>query len=405
MQVPAWGTRLIHLLHPRHLPRPRWSALALVLPLVIAVALDHRTSALPEAPPERQGVAYLIPYGDVPQIEIQRARWALAEGAQRPVVVLHRRPVPRQARRSDGQVEAHVLLDELLLLAPHDAYRMMGVTERPLAAGDDTVIGYARQSERALIYSTDRLLKYATEAARRRRVRRIVVHELGHTHGAGHCELDCVMHSTTTAADIDLLPDHFCPEHRKLAVAALDRSLDHPETVVGVAQEHLRLGHWHRAAKGFRAAINHRPHDPKLRTSLGVALMARGELTNAEETLTEAARLAPKAPQPYYALAVLYAAGHAPGRAPAFLEAAVHRDRDPKRAHRAAGILYQDLMANDAQAVRHFEAHVLKGGRDPGVIARLVYLVSPAMITFTDPDVVIAQWLPGSGLQIARAAR
>jgi tetratricopeptide (TPR) repeat protein len=401
-----------------------------LLPLGLALVVSRAAPRFDTGPQtlRREGVAYVVPLGEVSSAEVARAAWALGLNSHRTVVVLPARPLPSaqvatapaidprldlwSAGTPDqllptpipaaGRLDARQLLDTLLTDAPDDAWRILGVTAEPMfTPGDDDVMGYARRGERALVYSTSALPDYDTEAAHRRRVRRIVAHELGHTFGAGHCDTACVMHTTRSAGDIDLLSDHYCPEHQALAHAARTRGLDHPDEILGRASEHLRLGHWTQASDALREALALRPEDPRLHTSLGVSLMASGALASAEEVFLEAARKHPRSPQPYYGLAVLFAAGWSPQRAPTFLEAAVRRDTDPARAHRAAGILYQDLLDDRLHAVRHFEAHVQKGGRDMEVIARLSRLLAPAALVFTQPDIVVARWDAQNGFELS----
>lgn len=377
----------------------RWTLITL---LVVLAGCD-RHAALAPAPRE---VVYVVPYAGATAADTDRAAWAAAEATGRRVRVLPPRPLPRAAIGADRRLDAADLLDDLLLTIPADAFRIIGVTNRPLRAPEYRfVIGYARRGERAVVYSTSALPPLDTEAAHRRRVRRVITHELGHTYGAGHCDGHCLMKSTTSAVDIDLLPDHFCPRHRDVAERALRRPPDDPDVLAARARERMGLGRWGEAVRYLRRALARRPDDPRLVTSLGVALMANGELTAAEDAFEEAAQLAPALPQPYYARAVLYAAGYAPHRAAAYLEAAVERDGDPLRAHRAAGIVYQDLLEDPEQAVRHFEAHIRLGGRDPEVIARVVYLLAPATVVFEEPEVVVARWHPERGLLIASAVR
>ena len=200
---------------------------------------------------------------------------------------------------------------------------------------------------------------------------------------------------------LDALPAHYCPEHRALTQARMKEGPAHPQSLIRLGGERMRLGQWSAAISAYRRALKHAPSDYKARTAMGIAQMARGELSTAEETFITASRTNPKAPQPYYARAVLYASGMAPRRASAFLEAAVHRDRKRARAHRAAGILYQDVLIDDRRAMRHFQAHVQQGGRDAEVIARLVYLMQPATLTFNEPETIVARWNPETGLEVA----
>lgn len=371
---------------------------------LIAASLLLLAGCADPAPPtpQSEGITYLVALGAVPTAEVERARWALEGATRRLVIVLPARHLPAGAGLDGAPIDAGLLLDELLREPPPDAFRIAAVTTAPLRAPRiDQVIGYARIGERALVYSTHLLPRYSTEAARRGRVRRIIDHELGHTYGAEHCDAVCVMRDAEEGTHLDRLPDHYCPTHRALAQAQIKQGPSHPQALIRLGGERMRLGQWREAIAAYRRALKHEPADYKARTAMGVAQMARGELTTAEETFIAASQHNPKAPQPYYARAVLYAAGLAPTRAAAFLEAAVHRDRDPVRAHRAAGILYQDVLEDDRRAVRHFQAHINQGGRDPDVIARLVYLMQPATLTFNEPETIIARWDPITGLEVA----
>lgn len=369
------------------------------------------------------GTAYIIPYGDVPAEELRRAEWALADLTGRPVVLLPARPLPAKALSADcrdarvetpcaePRYDAAALLDATLRGLPDDTFRALGVTIAPLdTPGHESLIGFARSHERGMVYSARAPGVYLTEAAHRRRVRHVVAHELGHTYGASHCQRDCVMRDVLTAADVDLLTEHPCRVHgpdfeRGRALSIADAGFK-----AAVGAEQMRIGAWAPAVAALQRAVVLDPKDARHRTALGVALMGQGRLLAADDVLRDAAMQAPGAPQPYYARAVLYAAGFDPYRASAHLEAGVARDGDPVRAHRAAGILYQDVLDHPKAAIRHFEAHIQYGGRDPEVIARLVYLLSPTTLTFHTPEVIIARWEPGRGLMVAavrphRAAR
>lgn len=256
-----------------------------------------------------------------------------------------------------------------------------------------------------MVYSTHAQFAALTEGEHRRRVRHVVAHELGHTFGASHCERRCVMRDVASIAQIAHLTEHPCPDHAQDFAEGLSASIDDPSFRASLGSERLRLEDWSGAIDALSAVSSARPEDPRVSTTLALAMMADGRLVTAEEVLEEATRRTPHAPQPYYARAVLYAAGYDQDRAPAFLEAAVTRDGDIRRAHRAAGILYQDVLDSPDLAVRHFEAHIQHGGRDPDVIARLVYLLSPTTLTFETGEVIIARWQPDEGLMIAAVHR
>lgn len=352
----------------------------------------------------------------MPADELTRAEQAMVDLTRRPVRRLAARPLTdttitaacrkptalAEALCPDPIHDAAALLDRLLADVPPDTFRILGVTAVPLATpAHETLIGFARSHERALVYSTHDQHAWLTEAAHRRRVRHIVGHELGHTFGAEHCKADCVMRDAMSPAHADLLSDHACPHHRSAFGEGVAQSIDAPAFLAAVGTERMRLGRWDEAITSLDAAVRRAPDDVQWRTALGVALMAGGRLMAADEALGEASRRAPGAPQPYYARAALYAAGYAPYRAPAFLEAAVDRDGDIVRAHRAAGIFYQDVLEQPQGAIHHYEAHIRYGGRDPRVIARLVYLLAPTTLTFSTGEVIIARYDPVEGLLIA----
>lgn len=365
-------------------------------------------------PPAEPGAAYVIPFGSVPPAELRRAELALADLTGRRVTVLPARPLPGGALSSecrDGKLEtpcpeltydASALLDAALAKLPGDTFRAVAVTTAPLdTPSHERLIGYARNGERGIVYSARAPGVYLTEAAHRRRVRHIVAHELGHTFGVGHCHEACVMRDVVSVAELDRMPEHPCPRHRAAFAEGRARSIDSADFRADVGAEQMRIGAWAPAAAALRDAVRRDPKDARHRTALGLALMSQGRLLAADDVLRDAAMQAPEAPQPYYARAVLYAAGFDPYRASAHLEAGVLRDGDPVRAHRAAGILYQDLLDRPRAAIKHFESHIRYGGRDPEVIARLVYLLSPTTLTITDPEVIIASWDPERGLMIA----
>jgi len=381
---------------------------------IIALAMiscgDRPTPLAPEA----LGTVYIIPFGDVPIAEVRRAELALIDLTNRPVKHLAPRSLPQDALVADCRAgrrpglcpepiyDAAKILDATLIDLPSDTFRVLGVTTALLRTpGHESLIGFARSAERGMVYSARGPGVYLTEAAHRRRVRHVVAHELGHTYGAGHCQRDCVMRDVLTAADIDLLTEHPCRTHRVDFDEGRHMSIVDASFRAAVGAEQMRIGAWGPAVAAFEEATALEPTEPRHHTALGIALMGNGQLIAAEEALAMASLQAPGAPQPYYARAVLYAAGRTPYKAPAHLEAAVERDGDPVRAHRAAGILYQDVLELPKVAIRHYESHIHHGGRDPRVIARLVYLLSPTTLTFSTPEVIIARWEPGRGLMVA----
>ena len=79
----------------------------------------------------------------------------------------------------------------------------------------------------------------------------------------------------------------------------------------------------------------------------------------------------------------------------------MRRDGDPARAHRAAGILYQDLLDDERRAAHHFQAHVSQGGRSTEVISRLVKLLAPTTLIIEQAETIVATYRPDEGLILA----
>ncbi|MEZ4463357.1 MAG: hypothetical protein R3F43_02265 [bacterium] len=138
-------------------------ATALLLAAGLLVSQGCETEEL--VPPMSEGVSYVVPFGEVSGAEIERARWALEVATRRPVVLLPTSRPPagrwgrdrrrrRLPRRPDPPAPARHL--------PHPRPDV-----DPLLAEGEPVIGYSRIGERALVYSTFLLPRYATEAVRR----------------------------------------------------------------------------------------------------------------------------------------------------------------------------------------------------------------------------------------------
>lgn len=363
--------------------------------LIVGCGEDQRPATI-------EGTVYVVPYGSVHRDEIERAAQALSLETGRPTQIMPRQPLPQINRAESGQYAANAILDDLLRLAPVDAFRAVGVASVDLhAPGYRYVIGYARHGERALIYSTARMPEAISEITRRRWIRRIMAHELGHTYGAEHCSAHCLMRATRTVEDVEYLPDGYCPAHASLIDHGRRQNPGDPAFLALMAREQVRVGRWAEATAAYKAALLAEPEQTRLYVELGVALMAQGKLGSAVRAFEVATQLEPEAPQAYYGLAVIFAAGHAPWRAPAYIEAAVRRDPNPRRAHRAAGVLYTDLLHDEAAAARHFERYVQQGGRDAEIIARFVYLVSPTVVMIEQPETIMAQWQPGRGVVVA----
>lgn len=118
---------------------------------------------------------------------------------------------------SRGQYNSRILLAQLLREAGPDTTRILGVAGVDLFIPVLTyVFGEAQLNGRAAIVSTHRLdcRLYGLPPNRLlllQRLRKEVIHELGHTYNLVHCQHHpCVMMSSTYVEGIDLKSDQFC---------------------------------------------------------------------------------------------------------------------------------------------------------------------------------------------------
>jgi archaemetzincin len=116
------------------------------------------------------------------------------------------------ARR--GQHASAALLRFLDALEPAPAPRLLGVTDADLFIPVLTfVFGEARLGGRAAVVSTARLGPPGPLLAER--LAKEAVHELGHTYGLLHCDIErCVMLRSPTLRDVDAKSDELCRDCR-----------------------------------------------------------------------------------------------------------------------------------------------------------------------------------------------
>lgn len=118
---------------------------------------------------------------------------------------------------SRGQYNSRILLAQLLREADPEATRVLGIAAVDLFIPVLTyVFGEAQLDGRAAVVSTHRLdcQLYGLPPNRPlllQRLRKEVIHELGHTYNLVHCHNHpCVMMSSTYVEGIDLKSEHFC---------------------------------------------------------------------------------------------------------------------------------------------------------------------------------------------------
>lgn len=124
-------------------------------------------------------------------------------------------PESFEARRN--QYYSTKILKKILAEVPHDALKILGVTDKDLCIPILTyVFGEAQVGGTAAVVSVARLRQEHYGLAPDRpllleRLRKESLHELGHTFGLVHCpSRDCVMYLSNTVLDVDIRGREFC---------------------------------------------------------------------------------------------------------------------------------------------------------------------------------------------------
>jgi archaemetzincin len=238
------------------------------------------------------------PFGEVSSTPLEHVRRLIARELGASSVILPPREVPRRSYSPErGQHDAEVLLDELFDALPERCLRVIGVTEADLFIGGRTfVFGYAHLSDGMALCSLARLResyygRVPDDARLEARLRRAVVHELGHTFGVPHCEDNCVMHSVTHVESLDDLTAEYC----ELCRVRVERGLlIEPWSAHGRRERGLswlRRGRPGRAAELLEHAIRCAPLEPALHHDLASARLATGDRAGAKLALRRAIEL------------------------------------------------------------------------------------------------------------------
>ena len=160
----------------------------------------------------------LVPIGSVPERALQWIEDASAEWFPMPIRRLPSLPIPKDAYdQKRGQYQSVEFMKMLAQSAPHDAARVLGVTDVDLAIPMlSFLFGQAQFDGPIAVVSLCRLHQEfyglpGQESLLRERAVKEVLHEMGHTFGLVHCsEPTCAMSLSTHIALVDAKGERYC---------------------------------------------------------------------------------------------------------------------------------------------------------------------------------------------------
>lgn len=331
----------------------------------------------------RSQVIQILPFGPVEPAELAYAAEIVRERFRCRAEVLPVIPLPASSwRPARCQYDADVLLECLFDRLPVDVMRLVGITEADLFADSrNFVFGYAHMRDRVAVFSTHRLREGYWGRPHDRdllcsRIEKALVHELGHTFHAPHCEEPrCVMHQVEFLWQLDDLDFEYCARCERNVHTIVARGVDAPEVLFELAGSYMRRRRFSRAAATYAEAARRDPSNAHYHNDHGVALLALGDRAGAAQAFERAIRLAPQSPHAYYNLGILSRERADHRAADHFFAEALERDRDPLSALRYLGVLHQDYFGDAHRARRYFLRYRALGGAEPDVLRRLRQLM------------------------------
>ena len=157
----------------------------------------------------------IVPYHGVDPSELSQLANDL-ETQQYQVSIAHAQNLPQRAFNSRRQQ----YMSEFFLrqLEQFEGQRVLGVINHDLYLYIlKCVYGLADLPGRVAIMSLYRLRTIENQLTFRRRMLKLAIHELGHTHGLQHCHSSqCVMHHSPTLDALDHTPSMLCPHCQQL---------------------------------------------------------------------------------------------------------------------------------------------------------------------------------------------
>jgi archaemetzincin len=352
-------------------PGLRLLASARALSLLSAVALLSAPATASAAEPE--STFYVRALGDLSPTHGRFACQVITEVFSVRCRVLRARPLA-QATFDAGrnQHDADRLVRDLFGQLPDDGIGLMALTNADLFEPGQSsfVFGLASLVDHVGVVS---LARYRTtwwgqpedRVKFYERFYRVLVHEVGHTLGVGHCErAHCGMRRDRTLADLDGSPPTFCDRCQQSVARGLKQG-------PGTLMWHYTRGHSHLSRGQFARAVYHLqraaeldPGDPRVVNDLGVAYLRRGDQGRALWHFRAAKQLDPAFPNPRYNEGLVFLGVGDTATAALAFEQALGADPGWALAHRQLGYLYQEALGDEETALEHFQAYLEHNGDD-----------------------------------------
>ena len=331
-----------------------------------------------------QNYIVILPFGEVPEEEIEFLKKTIADKFNLDTVVLRNMPLPlayydAQRRQYDSGSFLNLLFDYL----PDEAFAIIGVlNEDMFAVGRTFVFGYAHLRDRVAVYSTARLReewhgRQKNLDLQQSRSYRAIVHELGHVFGNGHCDDEkCVMHSVAQIDSLDKLAIDYCQACQTRVRYSKVISALSAEGRFQRGSAYQRRQQYERACHAFRDALALSPDDARCMNDLGVALLSAGKRQAAREAFQLAADLSEYFPHPYYNLGILCQKDGGAEAAEFYFDLALSRASDQLDAHRYIGTLYEEFFNDPARALEHYRAYTDLGGQEQEILERIDRIIA-----------------------------
>lgn len=321
--------------------------------------------------PSPQTIA-ILPLGIVNEETIKYVEQTIRDVFGTEVLCMSAEPLHSDDYALDrNQFKADNFLRFLPRKMPKNASRIIAITESDMyGSGRTFVYGFAHIKNACAVVSTARLKQSwydsgpENDALMYKRIYACVVHELGHTYGALHCEdAACIMHAVSNIEELDGLSTSYCSLHQSMVCDGLAIS---PKSHKGLADRAEICYKTRRAEESIllyesaiRAArLSGGAIPAAYYNDLGVAYLDSERYEAAEEALLASDRIG-VLPHPCYNLGILCARRGRKSETIRYFTKALLLEKNPDKGFKYVCELYQMFFAESgAQIFRPLNAIV-----------------------------------------------